>query len=121
MTPFTSHTPPGVETEDETIDGEDSPETISYSLLGNYPNPFNPTTSIKFEVSNNLNKIVIVKIYNAKGQLIKLLALQVNGKGIYEIIWNGLNQKGQQVSSGTYFYTIDFGNAILCSKMIMIK
>ena len=122
MTPFTSYTPPGVDTDEEAIDDpEHSPGVIPYTLLGNYPNPFNPTTSIKFQVSNDLNKIVIVKIYNAKGQLVKLLALQVNGNGIYEVLWNGLNQKGNEVSSGTYFYTIDFGNAILCSKMVMIK
>jgi len=121
MTPFTSYTPPGTGIEDEIIDDENSPGATPYALLGNYPNPFNPTTSIKFQVSNDLNKTVIVKIYNAKGQLVKLLALQVNGKGIYEIVWNGLNQKGNKVSSGTYFYTIDFGDAILSSKMIMLK
>ena len=122
MTPFTSFTPPGTDSDDETIeDGENNNSPVSYSLLGNYPNPFNPTTAIKFQVSNELNKIVVIKVYNIKGQLVKLLAMRVNGNGIYEIVWPGLDQKGIKVSSGTYFYTIDFGNAILSSKMVMIK
>jgi flagellar hook assembly protein FlgD len=50
-----------------------------------------------------------------------LLALQVNGQGRYEIFWDGTNKKGETVSSGLYFYTVDFGDAILASKMLMLK
>lgn len=121
MTPFTSFTPPGTGLEENEIDPDNSNTLMPYVLLGNFPNPVNSYTAFKFQVKNDLNDIVIVKIYNVRGQIVKLLAIQVNGPGIYQIGWNGLNQKGEKVSSGTYFYTVDFGDAILCAKMILIK
>ena len=92
-----------------------------YVLKGNYPNPFNPSTTIRFEVKKAINKMVQIRIFNLKGQLIKVLALQINRSGNYEIVWDGTDNLGLTVSSGTYYYVIDFGDAQLTGKMSMIK
>jgi Ca-activated chloride channel family protein len=93
----------------------------SFTLIGNYPNPFNPSTTIRFSVNIPIQKMIKVKIYNALGQLIRILTIQVSGPGIYEIFWNGFTQNGIPVSSGTYIYLIDYGDGYLAGKMQLIK
>ena len=71
-----------------------------FKLLGNYPNPFNPSTTIKFSVENNTFKVAKIRIYNVLGELIEKINFKVNGKGIYDIPWNGEKDNGCNVSSG---------------------
>jgi len=121
LSPFTSFTgPTGLEEEPEK-GGLSQMIANDYRLLGNFPNPFNPATTIRFEVMNNLHQIVIVKIYNVKGELVKLLPINVHGPGIYEIKWDGLTQKGVPAAGGIYVYTVDFGDAILAATMTYLK
>jgi hypothetical protein len=82
---------------------------LTAKLLGNYPNPFNPSTTIKFEVYKQITDRAIVKIYNVRGQ------------GIYEINWDGTDKNLRGVASGTYFYTINVDSNILASKMLLLK
>ncbi|MDP8231194.1 MAG: T9SS type A sorting domain-containing protein [Candidatus Zophobacter franzmannii] len=82
---------------------------LTAKLLGNYPNPFNPSTTIKFEVYKQITDRAIVKIYNVRGQ------------GIYEINWDGTDKNLRGVASGTYFYTINVDSNILASKMVLLK
>ena len=121
LSPFTNYSGPGVGVLEEEISQSEDSVLAPFELLGNYPNPFNPSTTISFDVKNDYAGIVLVKIFNAKGQFIRLLALQVNGPGIYDVFWDGSNKDGEIVASGLYLYTIDFGNAILASKMMMLK
>ncbi len=98
-----------------------SNDTVNYrnELVGNYPNPFNPKTNIKFTTAENAQ--VNVKIYNAKGQLIKNL---VNGnleKGVHNIVWNGKDNAGKNVSSGIYFYKISMPDYQKTKKMLLLK
>jgi len=88
----------------------------TYKLMGNYPNPFNPETTIKFIINKNIKGLYSIKIYNELGQLIDVISLNVNGKGIYQSKWNAANY-----SSGVYFYQIDFGDGMLTGKMILMK
>ncbi|MCB9218229.1 MAG: VWA domain-containing protein [Ignavibacteriales bacterium] len=120
ITQFTSFTDANV-TEVEDITKQEENLSDEFILLGNYPNPFNPSTTIKFSVGRDYYDVVLIKIYNAIGQLVKVLAVDVNGKGIYQISWNGLTNDGRMAPSGMYIYTIDFGNTILSSKMILMK
>lgn len=92
-----------------------------YKLIGNYPNPFNPVTTIKFTVNKNIHKTIFLRIYNVLGQLVKILEINVQGKGVYEIKWNGDLLSGKSAPSGVYFYTIDFGDAVITSKMVLLK
>lgn len=118
ISPFTSFTG-GVDNDDELATDEQILKP--YVLKGNYPNPFNPSTTIRFEVKKAIDKMVTIKIYNLKGQLVKVLALQINRAGDYEIVWDGTDNLGKTVTSGTYYYVIDFGDAQLTGKMSMIK
>ena len=90
--------------------------STTYTLLGNYPNPFNPSTIIKFYLNRSISKIISVKIYNSLGELIKELSVQVNGRGEYQVQWNALEE-----ASGLYFYMIDFGDQKLAGKMMLVK
>jgi Ca-activated chloride channel family protein len=116
---FTSFSGGEVSTEDEFQDI--TPACQAISLLGNFPNPFNPSTAIRFELKEELKGPVFIKIYNIKGQLVRTLGLHVNHKGIYEIVWDGMDQTGNLVSSGSYFYTLIFDNYLLSGKMTMMK
>jgi Ca-activated chloride channel homolog len=118
ITPFTSFHGGNVPNED--------PEAIptpqySVKLLGNFPNPFNPVTYIRFEITKDDHMPAYVRIYNVKGQLIKVLGLITHGKGAYQVMWDGTDQQNKSISSGVYFYTLEWGNEILTGKMIMLK
>jgi len=115
---FTSFTPdPPIDVDDEVIV---TPQ-IAIRLLPNCPNPFNPCTTIRFEVLSALEEDAEVRIYNLRGQLVYIMKLKVNGKGIYEVNWDGRDMKNRLVSSGVYVYSIRCGNYILHAKMTMQK
>jgi len=93
-------------------------------LLGNYPNPFNPVTSIRFYLSSQKEEVenkVIIDIYNIKGQKIRNL---INGNfstGYHIVNWNGLDDFSQAVSSGIYFYRLQSDNHTHVKRMLLIK
>ncbi len=90
-------------------------------LLGNFPNPFNPETAIRFSVLTDMKAPVFMEIYNIKGQLVRNLASRVDGKGEYGVYWNGKDNLEKQAVSGIYFYKIQIGKYLLTGKMIMLK
>lgn len=94
---------------------------VQYELLGNYPNPFNPSTTIRFRVNTPMSDVIIIKIYNSIGQLVRELSLHISGPGNYQILWDGLFNNGITAPTGTYFYTVDFGEDILYGKMQLVK
>jgi len=73
-------------------------------LIGNYPNPFNPDTTIKYTLKNNAK--VTLSIYNTKGQLVRVLVDSIESAGTRSIIWNGKDTNNQNVSSGIYYTTL---------------
>ncbi|MCK4339493.1 MAG: T9SS type A sorting domain-containing protein, partial [Candidatus Cloacimonetes bacterium] len=81
----------------------------------NYPNPFSTLTTISFNIATDLHRFSQIKIYNIKGQLVKQLKLQ-KAKGKNNIIWDGKDEKDNQVSSGLYFYQLKIGNKIIDTK-----
>jgi len=88
--------------------------------LGNYPNPFNPTTNISFSIKEN-NTPVKVKIYNIKGELVKSYEEELYNTGIHKVKWNGEDNQHKAVSSGVYFSRISIGEEHFNSKMILLK
>jgi len=92
-----------------------------FQLLGNYPNPFNPSTQIRFAVRIDFHDDVTIKIFNSIGELVRVIRLHVNGKGEYQVTWDGLTRYGILAPSGIYVYTIDFGSTILSNKMVLMK
>ena len=89
------------------------------SLDGNYPNPFNPTTLIKFGL-HEAQKVAI-DVYNVKGEKVRTL---VNGEleaGFHSILWNGKDDSGKTTASGVYFYKMKAGKFVSTKKMILMK
>lgn len=95
--------------------------SVIFELVGNYPNPFNPETTIEFRVNSEFHGDVQIRIYSLTGQLIRTLTLSVSGSGAYKVVWDGRDSKGKQVSSGVYFYSLNSGNYLLIKKMTLIK
>jgi hypothetical protein len=88
---------------------------LSYS----YPNPFNPETTIKFYLQSD--SFVNIDIFNIKGQKIKTLVNEFSPSGDHQAAWNGTDDKGQNVSSGVYFYRITTDNYTSTKKMVLMK
>jgi len=89
------------------------------ALSGNYPNPFNPATTISF--SNREAGQVSINIYNMKGQLVKTLINEYLEAAYHNIVWNGKDNTEKSVSSGIYFYKMKSGNYSNTKKMILMK
>ncbi len=102
-------------TENDSFEIAPSNEISAY----NYPNPFNPETTISYELTNKGN--VSVDIYNLKGQKVKTLFSESQEAGKHSLVWRGDNDAGKQVSSGTYLYRVKSSNDEIVKKMLMLK
>ncbi|MBN2830353.1 MAG: T9SS type A sorting domain-containing protein, partial [Candidatus Cloacimonetes bacterium] len=101
------------------VGNDDPSEQIleTTQLIGNYPNPFNPTTTISFNVKQR--ETATLEIYNIRGQKVKTFAAFKAGK--HEVIWNGKDNEGKAVGSGVYFYRLSNGVSNQTRKMLMLK
>ncbi len=97
---------------------EDLP--IITKLHSNYPNPFNPTTTISFSVTQNFD-FVNLEIFNVKGQKVKTLFNGSAEEGKHTVTWNGDDENDNPVSSGIYFYKLNTGEQELSRKMLLLK
>jgi hypothetical protein len=97
------------------------PMAFANSLDDSYPNPFNPTTTIKYSIAEHGQ--VTLKIYNAAGQLVRTLIneSQAPVQGGFSKVWNGMNEQGQPVASGVYFYQLTAKNFSQTKKMVLLK
>ena len=87
-------------------------------VVANYPNPFNPATKISYVVPRAGH--LSLKIFNVRGELVRtLIDGQVEISG--EVMWDGTNNKGSDVSSGVYFYEARLGDEVQVNKMALIK
>jgi len=91
-----------------------------YELLNNYPNPFNPTTTIPVVIPNTSN--AILEIYNILGQKVTILYSGVLEQGIHYFEWDSSNSDGKQLSSGVYIYRLQVENRVnISQKMVLMK
>lgn len=91
-----------------------------FSLSQNYPNPFNPTTTMRYALKEDV--AVTLKIYNMLGQEVKTLVNnQKQAAGFKSVMWDGRNNYGHQVPSGTYIYRLQAGTFIQTRKMLLVK
>lgn len=91
----------------------------SYELIGNFPNPFNPSTEIRFALPKA--DAVRLRIYNIHGQLVATIHEGPLEAGYHSAIWNGKNQQGRMVSSGLYFYRLETSSFNTIKKMTLLK
>ncbi|MBT4332966.1 MAG: T9SS type A sorting domain-containing protein, partial [Candidatus Cloacimonetes bacterium] len=100
------------------VDAEDV-LPLQTELTGNYPNPFNPTTTISFSLAEASK--VSISIYNMRGQLVKTLVNTELENDYYEIVWNGRDNSGKNTASGIYFYKMKAGSFTSIKKMVLMK
>ena len=102
------------------VESDSYPELPTTAVLcRNYPNPFNPSTQIQYVLSSTAD--VKLSVYNSRGQYVTTLVDGNQTAGDYQIIWNGTDDKGQQVSNGIYFYKMTAGRYQQVHKMILMK
>ena len=90
-----------------------------FTLSGNYPNPFNPTTTISYSIPTDGNVELIV--YNIRGQKVKTLISGTQPTGVYNITWNGKDENSRSVSSSVYFYKLRSSGKTAVKKMLLLK
>jgi len=89
------------------------------ALEGNFPNPFNPETMIRFSLAREDR--VSLDIYNLRGQRVRSVINGVYGAGDNSVVWNGCDEQGQPVSSGVYFYRMATADYSAVKKMLLLK
>ena len=107
-----------------TFVGTDDILILETKLLGNYPNPFNPTTTISLSLTAEDAVNAKLVIYNLKGQKVKVFDTFPNpdlSGGAREILWDGTDDSGKPVSSGVYFYKLIAGDNTFTRKMLLMK
>ncbi|MHB9030265.1 MAG: FlgD immunoglobulin-like domain containing protein [Candidatus Latescibacterota bacterium] len=89
------------------------------ALYENYPNPFNPSTTVRFALKENRHASLV--IYNMLGQKVKTLVDAPRAAGMHTVQWDGKNDKGQAVSSGTYFFRLTSGSFVQTRRMMLVE
>jgi len=92
---------------------------VEYAVSPNYPNPFNPSTTIKFQLPQAGH--VDLVIYSVLGdEVIRLVSDQIEA-GYHEVVWDGKNSSGVPVTSGVYLYRFSAGDYLIVRKMLLLK
>lgn len=92
---------------------------LAYALDQNFPNPFNPSTSIRYQLSKKGR--VVLQVFNVLGQLVKTLVHGEQVTGTYTVQWNGENDGGFPAASGMYVYRLRAGEFTASRKMILVR
>ncbi len=87
---------------------------FAFHLANNYPNPFNPSTVIRYEIGET--REVNLRIYNSLGEDVETLVSQVQSAGSYEVEFNAVG-----LTSGIYFYSLRTGENLAVKKMLLVK
>ena len=90
-----------------------------YALLHNYPNPFNPVTTLSYDLPEDA--LVNITIYDMMGRQVSTLVNSQQSAGYKSVQWNATNNAGQPVSAGLYLYTIQAGEFRQTRKMVLLK
>jgi len=100
------------------VDVKDIENTAAFSL-GNWPNPFNPVTTIAFSLPAAAK--ARLDVYNVKGQRVTTLVNEPLAAGLHQVVWNGRDANNRAVSSGVYFYRLRAGKYDRTRKMLLLK
>ena len=95
------------------------PDLFKNALFPNAPNPFNPVTTIRYEVGQNAP--VDITIYNIQGRVVRNLVQETKAPGRYEIVWDGHDDLGSSVGSGVYLCRLQIGKYGSVRKMVLVK
>lgn len=101
------------------VDGKQTVMPLMYTMEQNYPNPFNPTTDITYAIP--VSNHVSIDIFNMMGQKIKTLVDRHMSAGTYQAKWDGTDDTGRSVVSGTYLYKMSSSHFNSVKKMVLVK
>jgi len=101
------------------VDVAESGVPKAHALFQNVPNPFNPTTWIKFELP--LASRTVLEVFAVDGRRVRTLMNQPLAAGRYRVVWDGRNDKSGPVASGIYFYRIRAGSYVSSKRMLLLK
>ena len=107
---------------DFVVSSEGDPATLptGFELHENYPNPFNPSTTIGYTIPSETS--VTVRVYDITGRVVRTLVHgQSHAPGVYEVTWDGAGDGGQTLASGTYFYSLEYLGRRDVKAMILLK
>ncbi|MBN1292071.1 MAG: hypothetical protein JXB48_09560 [Candidatus Latescibacteria bacterium] len=100
----------------------ESTQPTDTNIIGNTPNPFNPSTTIRFLLGQDYDGLPVeLSVFNCNGQLIRMLVNNSLNPGIHSCIWNGADNSGKRVSSGIYISRLTTGGKVLTNKMLLMK
>jgi hypothetical protein len=112
-----------VEVTSDGVGTEFGPYSVSFrvtnALEQNMPNPFNPMTTIKYSIAQDTDVSLVV--YDVSGQRVRTLVDNHQRADVYKITWDGINDSGQRVASGMYFYKLVAGKFVQTRKMVLLK
>jgi hypothetical protein len=91
----------------------------SVEIRQNYPNPFNPSTTIDYYLPRHSH--VTLSIFDVNGQRVRSLVDRPVRLGHHSVVWNGVDDNGNRVSSGVYFYRLRVGNTVITKKLVVVK
>lgn len=91
----------------------------AFLLLPNYPNPFNPETTLRYQLPEAGQ--VQLKIYNALGQVVRTLVDGLQPAGAQQVVWDGRDEGGQDVAGGVYLYRLEAGDRVQTRLMLLAR
>ena len=101
------------------IYGQESLSVTDYKVHNNYPNPFNPVTTLRYDLPEDL--FVSITVYDMLGNVVSNLVNKDENSGCKSVQWNAINDKGQPMSAGVYLYMIQAGDFRQTRKMVLLK
>nr|MBP7206032.1 T9SS type A sorting domain-containing protein [Candidatus Cloacimonadota bacterium] len=99
--------------------GDELTSPAGVSLSQNQPNPFNPSTSISFNLP--ADQSAWLGIYNPQGRLVRILQDGSLSRGTHQLLWDGLDERGNEVGSGIYLYELISGGQRQTRRMVLLK
>lgn len=103
-------------------DIEDPPRPGAFALHGNYPNPFNPRTTVSYTLPDLKTPFATsLVVYDLLGREVRTLVNKPESPGLRRVTWDGKNNSGGTVASGVYFYKLRYGPHHATKKMLLVK
>jgi len=101
------------------ITDSELPDAARNELFQNFPNPFNPATTVRYSTAREGR--VSLTVYNVNGQRVRTLVDAVQPAGTYAAVWDGKNDGGRTVATGVYFYRLTAGSFTEVRKMVLLR
>ena len=102
-------------------DVDDTPDARTAQLFQNHPNPFNPTTTIKYSLPAGSDVHVKLVVFDARGYAVRTLVNEVQQPGPQQVMWDGRDNGGRPLGSGVYLYRLNAGQHQIIRKMVLLK